>query len=331
MYDIQPIVEKVIERIESHKLGEGRYARWLWQDDKGSRDLGVNPYGCADAANLYYMLGYFPKDLEKRAEWVKTMQSMQDPATGLFHEATHHPYHTTAHVTAALELFDADALYRPTELLYTLEKGEVEKFLHALNWNDPWPMSHRGAGIYVIMNLMGEARREWNDDYFRWFWDNADPETGFWRNGDFQKEGHAPIWHYMAGGFHFLFNHESAHMPVRYPEKIIDSCIKMYRESKPKNFGKIANFLEIDWIYCLSRCTEQTHYRYDEVRSVLWEFTKEYMDFWNTVKWESEGSVNDLHMLFGGICAIAELQRIFRGEIRSDRPLKLVLDRRPFI
>lgn len=61
------------------------------------------------------------------------------------------------------------------------------------------------------------------------------------------------------------------------------------------------------------------------------QFTKEYMEFWNNVDWETNESVNDLHLLFGGVCALAELQRVLRGELRSDKPLKLVLDRRPFI
>jgi hypothetical protein len=39
----------------------------------------------------------------------------------------------------------------------------------------------------------------------------------------------------------------------------------------------------------------------------------------------------DLHCLFGSACCLAELQQTFRGKLISDKPLKLVLDRRPFI
>lgn len=332
MYDLQPIIDKVLERISAHKLADGKYSRWLWQNEKNDRELGINPYGCADAANMLYMLGHFPRDIEEREKWVEAMQAMQDAETGLFYEKTHNELHTTAHVTAALELFDAAPKYRPLSALRYMENGGFESLMANLNWNLPWPQSHKGAGVYVILNLCGEATPEWNDAYFKWFWDNADPETGFWRKGDYFNEGHAPIWHYMAGGFHYLFNHESAHMPVRYPERIIDSCIRMYRERDlSKNFANVAGFLEIDWIYCLTRACEQTHYRYDEVMQVLREFTDEYMHFWNTVDWEKNDSVNDLHMLFGGVCALAELQRVLRGHLRSDKPLKLVLDRRPFI
>ena len=46
---------------------------------------------------------------------------------------------------------------------------------------------------------------------------------------------------------------------------------------------------------------------------------------------EKDETLNDLHMLFGGVCGLAELQQTLRGKLTSDVPLKLVLDRRPFI
>ena len=39
----------------------------------------------------------------------------------------------------------------------------------------------------------------------------------------------------------------------------------------------------------------------------------------------------DLHMLFGSVCALAELQSALPGMIITEKPLRLVLDRRPFI
>ena len=46
---------------------------------------------------------------------------------------------------------------------------------------------------------------------------------------------------------------------------------------------------------------------------------------------ETDDPINDLHMLFGTVCALAELQNALPGEIVSTRPMRLVLDRRPFI
>ena len=69
--------------------------------------MGPNEYGCADAANILYMLGDMPRDMEVRKARIKALQEFQNPDTGLFWEGTHHTLHCTAHCTAALELFDA--------------------------------------------------------------------------------------------------------------------------------------------------------------------------------------------------------------------------------
>ena len=105
MENIQDIIEKIAAVIDTHKLSDGRYARWI-TPGKNNRDTGINPYGCADAANILYTIGRFPSDADARAEWVKALREMQNPETGLFNESTHHPIHTTAHCMAALELFD---------------------------------------------------------------------------------------------------------------------------------------------------------------------------------------------------------------------------------
>ena len=55
------------------------------------------------------------------------------------------------------------------------------------------------------------------------------------------------------------------------------------------------------------------------------------MELWFNVDYDTEPHINDMHELFGGVCALAELQRALRGKLYSEVPLKLVLDRRPFI
>ena len=46
---------------------------------------------------------------------------------------------------------------------------------------------------------------------------------------------------------------------------------------------------------------------------------------------DTDEGMNDLHMLFGAVCALAELQLALPGYIETDVPMKIVLDRRPFI
>ena len=332
MENIQDIIEKIASVVDTHKLSDGRYARWI-TPGKNNRDTGINPYGCADAANILYTIGRFPSDADERAEWIKALREVQNPETGLFNESTHHPIHTTAHCMAALELFDAQPLYPAKSLEYTAEADKLEKFLDSLGWyENPWPQSHQGAGIYVAMNLAGSPNPDWNRRYFEWLWNEADPITGMWRRGETTRDGTKPLYMHMAGSFHYLFNHEYAHMPLRYPERMIDSCIEMFdRRELPSSFGKCCNFIEIDWIFCLTRASRQTPHRFYDIRERLAAFTKDYLEFWRSADYASDDTINDLHMLFGGVCALAELQQTLRGELISDKPLRLVLDRRPFI
>ena len=103
--NIDNLREKISAVVRAHALEDGAYARWLWQNAAGDRELGANEYGIADAANILYTIGEFPNG-EKRAQLCAALAARQDPESGLFTERTHHPLHTTAHCVAALELFD---------------------------------------------------------------------------------------------------------------------------------------------------------------------------------------------------------------------------------
>ncbi len=318
-YDLEPILNRTRQRLALHALPDGSYSRWAPDlTDKAA----PNPYGCADAVNLMYMLGELPENREPLAEKLRQMQDED----GLFREGSHAVFHTTAHCLAALELLDAKPLYPCTAAAeYFRPEGLVSLLdeVHRMKSG----RGHIGAGIYAIANLTDAATPEWNRTYFRWFWEHTDPETGFW-NTDCQ-EHHDPMWEYMGEGFHYLFNHEHAHAPLRYPEKMIDTCIDLWRTpgALPERFGTRVHFLELDWIYCLNRASRQTAHRFDEIRQCLTDFCDSYY----TYLMEADWNFVDLHTLFGGISAFAELQQAIPGLIVTNMPLRLVLDRRPFI
>lgn len=86
----------------------------------------------------------------------------------------------------------------------------------------------------------------------------------------------------------------------------------------------------------MTRALRQTAHRRDEAMEQLWDFAVKYVK--NLTKQDYvvnngffNDRFNDLHCLFGMSCCLAELQQTFRGQVVSDKPLKLVLDRRPFI
>jgi hypothetical protein len=337
MYNLSPFISDVEAIVASHNLGRpGAYRRWRAASQAGStpRDLGLNPYGCADAANILYTIGRFPRDSAERAAWVATLQSLQDPASGLFREPTHHEIHTTAHCIAALELFDAAPRHVLEYLLPLADPDLMTAFLDNLNWTgNPWSESHKGAGLYVSLVLANEVTPAWQDRYFDWLWEHSDPATGFLRRGcvgPAQAGATRTIFPHLAGTFHYLFNMQYARRPLRYPEAVIDTCLDLLA-SNVFPLGASVGFAEIDWVYCVTRSLRQCGHRFADCRAALTAFAQQYTTFLLSLDPATHDGLNDLHSLFGALCALAELQQSLPGLIRTTHPLKLVLDRRPFI
>ena len=186
------------------------------------------------------------------------------------------------------------------------------------------------------MNLADLADMEWNEAYFQWLWEHTDEETGLIGRTD-SPFVTAKKYEFMGGTFHYLFNMEYARMPLRYPEKLIDACLWMYenRAEGEMRFGskfcRQVDFIQVDWIYCITRALRQTGYKHAECMAALEDFAEQFLDYLEAVDAGTADRFNDLHMLFGAVCALAELQQTLRGKLKSSKPLKLVLDRRPFI
>lgn len=329
---LDDLILRIKKCVDEHQLSPGCYARYLWNNEKGTRKMGRNEYGCADAANILYTIGYFPTDPTERAEFVRHLQEMQEPDTGLFREATHHSIHTTAHCTAALELFDAKPLYKATALQpCTTKEGLYQLLEQDEIWEKPWPGSHQSAGILPSLTNTDMVGLEWKNWYFDWMWEHSDPELGFVCYGPKR----APkIRDYMCGGFHYLFNHEAERRPFRYPEKIIDFCLEMmgdYETHELLGVRKACDFINIDIVYSVTRSMRQTPHRFWECKQALEKYAQDYLQVLLTIDYDRDDSFNDLHMLFGAVCCLAELQQALPGKLLTTRPLRLVLDRRPFI
>lgn len=333
--DLSPFIRSVHAILERHALDEpGAYSRFTIPgvDETGqARSLGQDPYGCADAANLLYTLGELPNESAGRADWVATLQRLQDPQSGLFRESTHHEIHTTAHCLGALELFDALPLH-PLEALAPLrEIGAIETFLDQLDWaGAAWTQAHQGAGVYAALVLARESTVDFENRYFRWLMAEVDPATGLLRRGAISPSPTGEVFSHLAGTFHYLFNFEHARRAWPHPEALVDLCLAI-RSVGVFPLARHVWFADIDWIYCLSRAMRQTKHRFDEAQSVLAAFAVEYAEFVLQLDPAEDQGLDDLHRLFGVVCALAELQRAVPGSLATERPLRLVLDRRPFI
>jgi hypothetical protein len=328
--DLRDFVTAVVEIVGRHRLdGPGRYVCRLEQDGSASR--GIDAYGCADAVNLLYTADRWPAAGERQA-MATELGALQDPMSGLFRDPTHDPLHTTAHVLGALDLLEAGPSYRLSALDAQATPAALEAFLESLDWVwSPWREAHKGAGLYAARVLAGEASAPWVARYFAWLWEEADPETGLWRRGRIAEGGDALLFHHLAGSFHYLFNHEHAQRPLRYPERVVDSCLRILREDLFPPLCHTVGYAELDWIYCLSRSSRQSGHRLTEARHALAEVGDRYAAFVLSLDPEHDAGLNDLHRLLGSLSAFAELQSAVPRLVLTEHPLRLVLDRRPFI
>ena len=336
--NLDGFIEKVNKSLESHKLGKGNYARWLWQNAKNDRLLGSNPYGVADAANTLYMIGSFPQDDEERNEFIRILRGFQDPETGLFREATHHTYHTTAHCTAALELFDKLPLYPFTALKQFDDEKVYFELLDSLDWcGHPWPESHKGAGVFAAKVIVESPSIQWQNAYFDYLDSHCDPKYGMSRKGTMDKplpqNTEVHLDHHLNSWFHYCFNYNHCHRQFPHTEKFIDTLIYLYENKRlnTERFGKSVGFREIDWVFPINRSTWQVGYRREEAKELMRDFAVKYTEYLNSINIEKNDEINDLHALFGAVCCLSELQLALPGEIYTTKPLKNVLDRRPFI
>jgi hypothetical protein len=135
---------------------------------------------------------------------------------------------------------------------------------------------------------------------------------------------------HLAGTFHYLFNSEHARRAWAHPAALVDTCLRLRREDAFP-LGTTVGFAEIDWVFCLSRALRQSGHRFAASMTALAAFADAYASYLLSLDPATDERLNDLHWLFGALCALAELQRALPGRLVTDVPLKLVLDRRPFI
>ncbi|HEV7298523.1 MAG TPA: hypothetical protein VGN72_04100 [Tepidisphaeraceae bacterium] len=334
--DIDDLVGRALETVAQCQLdAPGRYKRYATAPADG-RDDQLNEYGVADAANLLYTLGHFPQqdDDATRRGFVSTIRELQNAETGLWHEATHHDYHCTAHCIAALELFNAQPLHKLTSLgCYGTPEG-IRGLLDGLSWVDaPWRESHKSAGVFASLLICDPQNTAMRDAYFDWLAQQWDPQTGLLRRDCLpgQAEGSRPLHEHMAGTFHYLFNTEADHRPLPHAAALVDTCLEWHRTGQAAQFARSGGFIFIDWVYCLTRAVRHSGHRFIEARAALAEAARVHFDLLRSIDLTQHHAWTDLHMLFGWTCAWAELQAALPGIIRTQRPLRLVLDRRPFI
>ena len=303
--------------------GAGNYAR-------SPGETATELYGVADMACILYTLGALHPDEKERAEWAAAFQAFQNPDTGWLVEKspTHDPLHNTAFALAAMQLLDLTPQH-PVKM--GAEYSDPGAFLNTLDWKTKvYTESHKGAGVGSIFTLVPSlGTPEWFEKYFAACDALFDPNNGLMGKekppgGDSDQIG---------GSFHysFLYQNFNRHMP--FPEPRIDSVLRL---QLPDGYWMTTNHLwmTLDAVFLMTRTLRYCPHRFDDVCAVV----RRVMGILMRDIFSAEGRKQTftgrlaVHSVTAAISIAAEAQQFLGAkEIVTERPLKLVLDRRPFI
>jgi len=333
-WDLRPFVTWIVDQYEpSVRVGPevGAYASRPGGDD-------VELYGIADMACVLHTIDRLRPTAAERDQWAASFARFRDPATGHYVErgpATHVELHVTAFTIAAMELVDelVDAgAQHPLRFADAFRSPEqVTDVLDALDWRD-WVYldSHRGAAIGAIAaNVPGLVDPAWFDAYFAALERRLDPANGMFGDakpptGDLDQIG---------GAFHYAFLYEWAHRRLPHARARVDAVLGLQRADgtwDPAN----PFWLTLDGVYLLTRGVRHTGHRRAEVEQAV----ADSVDAVSRVALDGPSrsaafaAPMGTHALVAVVSLLAEAQS-FLGDDRlvTDRPLRLVLDRRPFI
>jgi len=250
--------------------------------------------------------------------WIQAIQSFQDPKTGWFKESGfnfgfHFKEHSTAFAIAALKLLNSEPKYEIRYKNQLNTEKKVRKWLyHVPEWGLLfWPGSHRGGGIGAIFATLGldsYPHENFFDWYFKWLDEHADPEVGFWRIGWNHKVKKRLTKQELGGSIHYYWIYEFFKRPIPYPERVIDSTLKLQNEYGLWD-GFVSYCIDLDAIFALLRCLNQTNgYRKIDIEQAIIKYLDHTIFMLNDKDFLFK-HYNNTHKLTGCLEAIAEIQK----------------------
>jgi len=327
LFDMRGFVHWILAEYEpSIRLpgGAGRYPR---QPGQSAPAL----YGVADMACTLYTINALHPSVTERTQWADAFELFQNPETGWFLEKdpkTLTPQHNTAFALAAMQLLD---LIPRHQIKMGTEYFQIQTYLNSLNWRTGvYPDSHKGAGVGSIYTLVPALHSpDWFAEYFATCDKLFDPKNGL-MGRDKPAEGDIDQ---VGGTFHYSFLYQFFNREMLYPEKRIDTVLGLHR---PDGYWSPSNHLwmTLDAIYLMTRTLRYCPHRFEDVRASVRQTLQVLQRdvFSPEGRKETFSKVDGVHSLTAAISIVAEAQQFLGArEVITDWPLKLVLDRRPFI
>jgi len=304
-------------------------------------------YGMIDAVYTLYLVQELEKvtDIESRNLWAQKIRSCQDD-DGWFTKRNlrgHSKEHATAYAISALRLLEVESpesyvsQIKPLDGIKEIFKSQlnfeewIDRLGFKITFDDPvghagwhyiWRSSHLGGGITAALGMTRELQKEWwpkmNTEkwfnwYFNWLDKETNPQTGYWQRAIWNWFVPGPTLIDMAGAVHFYWVYEKYGHPLPYPEKIIESTLKVQKET-----GLYRDYpmcIDLDGNFCLTRAYNQLpkdkrERYYSQVNEALTKNFNAVLDYLDSQPLED--IYDDSHGLPGALAALAECQE-FEG------------------
>jgi len=181
--------------------------------------------------------------------------------------------HLSAHVVTALTALDARTRYPFKFLAFLYKKGEVEKWISMLPWEDKADFVSNTIMNYGV--LLQYSRDYWGieeaghalNEIFSWLDKVQDPDTGCWGTfGDQERRKSLMV----QTAYHFWSLYFYDNRPIQYIDKAIDTILET--QNKLGGFGVSLNSSaceDIDSIDPLCRFYHLSNYRNKDIEKAL--------------------------------------------------------------
>jgi len=190
-----------------------------------------------------------------------------------FHEKTKRA--ETRQSFAALLALNSKPLRSFLHIPYS--KKEIEDYLGRLNWSQPWGAGSHFSHLIFFLHynrfLFGLHKDDADDliDYaIRWVNRLQSPTDGCWYSGD------VPISQKVNGAMKVLIGLSAVKKSAFYPERIIDTSLKIGKNSDACN--------DFNVVYVLYRCSKLTDYRIDDIKNFCLKRLSQYKQYYHEDK-----------------------------------------------
>lgn len=213
------------------------------------------------------VIDYLKENVKQDGSFVDPLFNLKDSLSE-YHDLNYFQEETTTLCQQALDALSAKPPPpRNWESDHRVKRG-ISHYFEELDWHDAWMDSN--PVMFVLSQLCHDAERHqqpellnYVDNALDWLDNHQSPNTGLWRGPH-----EVSLVNAMAATFHFTFFYLYRGRPIKYLEKIIDSCLSLQRPHGLFSGGSVVGqtCLDFDAIDLLAKASTMTDYREKDVK-----------------------------------------------------------------